>query len=621
MPNHCSVLPAPSGRLSLFNPLHSFITMKKTNSLFIKLALATLVASPLAALASGGTFTWNGGGGDGNWSTGANWGGSGPSDPQNTLNFAGSTRLANTNDFSAGSSGHRLFFNSGASAFTLAGNSVTFYDFGGANQKLENNSSSLQTINFPIVNGNNASGAFEINPVSGDLTLGSTLNNGGFDLNIYGSNSKMLTLGGTVSGAGKLIIKQYSKVKVSGTSTWTGNTEIDTGEFWIGLGGRFTSNSTIYVGNGGQLANVAKVWLESAGLVITNPIVVNAGNANTRSLGGLNTSGIASNNSAISLSAPVILEANQAGGTIRFGGIISGAQNVLVTGPGTVTLAGVNTYSGTTTVSNGTASVIADTGVGAAPGAITAGSLNLNTGTYSAQATFTMSANRGIALGSATAGSGGTFDVGSGFTLTTAGRIANNGNTNSLTKTGAGTLSLLTNNSYSGNTVINGGILLANYNGSLLAGGVPILYSNITVGRNMILNAATFQISSKASQTSAHTNDTTVINPGASVIQELTRQSSGTETIQLGTISRNPGGTVDLLPQSGTSGTQTSATGIRTPNANGSSGIFAGWCTYNTFAEWAVKNGSANLYGGATYTPNTASSLGTVNQNSDISGG
>ena len=78
---------------------------------------------------------------------------------------------------------------------------------------------------------------------------------------------------------------------------------------------------------------------------------------------------------------------------------------------------------------------------------------------------------------------------------------------------------------------------------------------------------------------------------------------------------------MDLLPQSGTSGTQTSATGIRTPNANGSSGIFAGWCTYNTFAEWAVKNGSANLYGGATYTPNTASSLGTVNQNSDISGG
>src|SRR5690349_7389579 len=41
--------------------------------------------------------TWNGGGGDNNWSTGANWGGAAPVNNDNLI-FSGSTRTSNTND-------------------------------------------------------------------------------------------------------------------------------------------------------------------------------------------------------------------------------------------------------------------------------------------------------------------------------------------------------------------------------------------------------------------------------------------------------------------------------------------------------------------------------------------
>src|SRR5437773_10573336 len=89
--------------------------------------LASLAFVPTASAQS--SFTWNGGGTDNNWTTAANWGGTAPGSPQAILNFAGSTKTSNTNNFSAGSAGYRILFNSGASSFTLGGNGIKFFDF------------------------------------------------------------------------------------------------------------------------------------------------------------------------------------------------------------------------------------------------------------------------------------------------------------------------------------------------------------------------------------------------------------------------------------------------------------------------------------------------------------
>src|SRR5262245_16441595 len=67
-------------------------------------------------------LTWSGGGGDDNWSTGANWAGTPPADGD-ALVFAGSTRLVNTNDLSLTTSAWLRFDTNG---FKLWGNALAF---------------------------------------------------------------------------------------------------------------------------------------------------------------------------------------------------------------------------------------------------------------------------------------------------------------------------------------------------------------------------------------------------------------------------------------------------------------------------------------------------------------
>ena len=108
------------------------------------------------ALAFWGTIsiaaTWTGGGGDNNWTTAGNWGGAAPISPE-ALIFAGTTRLAPTNDFAALTQFNGITFDGTAGAFTLGGNSITL---GGATATptvingVDNNSANLQTINLGL---------------------------------------------------------------------------------------------------------------------------------------------------------------------------------------------------------------------------------------------------------------------------------------------------------------------------------------------------------------------------------------------------------------------------------------------------------------------------------------
>jgi autotransporter-associated beta strand protein len=136
-------------------------------------------------------------------------------------------------------------------------------------------------------------------------------------------------------------------------------------------------------------------------------------------------------------------------------GIISGTGNIIKSGSGDLTLSAVNTYSGSTTISNGQLNIYAESGLGATPDTFVADQLIFNSGSiFNANgANIVLSANRGVTL----AGSANII-VNNGSFITIEGVITGPG---SLTLSNAisGILTLSATNSYEGLTTISGGTL------------------------------------------------------------------------------------------------------------------------------------------------------------------
>jgi hypothetical protein len=152
-------------------------------------ALATVLAPSLHAQ----TSTWNGGGGNVSWTTGANWGGTAPS-AGNALVFGGPARLANTNDYTAPTSFNGITFDNTSGAFVLGGNQVRLT---GA---ITNNDADTQTINLLIdLNGS----ALSVSTASGNIALGGVISGAGGLTRTAVTNNTTLTLNSkdlTISG-------------------------------------------------------------------------------------------------------------------------------------------------------------------------------------------------------------------------------------------------------------------------------------------------------------------------------------------------------------------------------------------------------------------------------------
>ncbi|MGJ7519634.1 autotransporter outer membrane beta-barrel domain-containing protein [Variovorax sp. LT1P1] len=149
-------------------------------------------------------------------------------------------------------------------------------------------------------------------------------------------------------------------------------------------------------------------------------------------------------------------------GTIFDGGVAGGDGKMVKYGPGVFTLSGVNTYAGGTTVEGGTLRVANNSAVGT-------GAVSLAGGTTLAydSTRMTQLANAITLTGNAA------LDVASG-NVRQSGAIGESGGRRSLTKTGAGTLELTAANTYSGGTVVQGGVLDMNGASALGSGAVQV---------------------------------------------------------------------------------------------------------------------------------------------------
>ncbi len=187
-----------------------------------------------------------------------------------------------------------------------------------------------------------------------------------------------------------------------------------------------------------------------------------------------------------------------AGAMLTYGGIAAGPGSLVVgsgSNTGVLTLAGINTFSGGTTVDAGVLSISSDANLGADPSVLTIANLALAGGTLLATTTATIDSNRGIALGSYffPTPNSGEIDVAAGATLTFNGIIANNGGPvgNLIVGSGSNTGVLVLGgvNTYNGSTTINAGTLVINADANL--GVAP---STPTAADLIINSGATLEI-------------------------------------------------------------------------------------------------------------------------------
>ena len=230
---------------------------------------------------------------------------------------------------------------------------------------------------------------------------------------------------------------------VSGGTTAVGS--LDTVAITINLSGskcpeeyilvRYTTNdwtsSSLLTATGGGTSYTATIPAQSAGTTVkwyALTSTVAALPATENDIDFLTLSVINNTGSNYSYAVSGDFSYSIASGSTTVATVLGGSGNLTKTGAGELVLTGTNTYTGITTISAGTLRISADSGLGAAPGSVTAGKILLGTGTLALNGAFTLNSNRGMTL----TNTGATLDD-YGNAVTYNGIIAHTG-TVSLTK-------------------------------------------------------------------------------------------------------------------------------------------------------------------------------------------
>ena len=313
---------------------------------------------------------------------------------------------------------------------------------------------------------------------AGTLQLGDGITNGSISASSGITNNSALVYNlpdsssydKVISGSGTLTKTGAGTLTLSNTNTYTDQTSVNGGTLSI------LSNANL-----GAVATGATLNLNGGTLqAITNDITLDNSGANQRGI--------------VLGSAGGAFDTATSNKTLTVTGVISGSGALTKTGTGNLSLSGLNTYTGATTVTGGTLSIAADSGLGTAPAAITAGQLVLTGSTLAATDTFTLNSSRGVQLTTTS-----TLDVVSDKTLTYSGIIAGAGG---LTKSGTGTLELLGRNQFegvithnAGTLVINSGLSLGSYvsgetGGQLIFAGDATLKlaADVNAARSFVFN-------------------------------------------------------------------------------------------------------------------------------------
>ena len=260
------------------------------------------------------------------------------------------------------------------------------------------------------------------------LNGGGTVALGSASITIADATNTSSSYGGTISGAGALILSGTGTQSFTGSNAYTGGTFISSGTVGLGTNTALGTNILTYTGNATLLA--------LTNLTLTNNSVISTG---------------------------VTATLNNGGNSLTRTGVIAGAGTLSIAGSGTTTLTASNTYTGGTILSSGTLAISSNS-------AISTGGVTIANGTLAANTNLTIT-NAEVLTGTGGLSNGG-------YTLTNSGNITGAG---ALTLSGSGTTVLAgAADTYSGGTIINGGTV-APTTGSGLGTGTVTFASNSAV--------------------------------------------------------------------------------------------------------------------------------------------
>ncbi|MCC6912551.1 MAG: autotransporter-associated beta strand repeat-containing protein, partial [Rhodospirillaceae bacterium] len=304
--------------------------------------------------------------------------------------------------------------------------------------------------------------------------------------------------GASASSTGALSKIGAGTLTLSAANAYTGLTTITNGTLAYGVNNALSSGAVTISG--------ASAVLDIGGFTDTVGTVTLAGG------GAITGAGILTSTATFALQSGTV--------SARLGGTVGAAK----TTAGTVTLSGANTYTGTTTVSEGRLAYGASNTL--ATGAVTvngpAAVLDLGSFTDSV-GTVTLSGGGSIA-GSGVLTSTGSFALQSGtVSAVLAGTVA-------LNKTTAGTVTLSAANTFTGLTTVSAGALAYGVNNAIGTGGVTV------TGATAVLDLGAF----------SDTVGAVTLAAGGAITGTGTLTGTAAFALQSGTISANLAGAVAL---------------------------------------------------------------------------
>lgn len=355
---------------------------------------------------------WSGGSSNGQWSSNGNW------DPTVVPTVGADILFDNTHvttaqtiDTGANRNVRSISFDAPFN-YTLNNNTITFDNQGvpgfSGIAVTQTHGSATDTVNSNLSLAN----AINIrNNASGTLNVNGSIATNGKAITLDGTGTT--NLAGAISGTGTVTKNDSGTDTLSGASSYSGGTTINNGTLnanqatALGTGGVTLAGGTLGSTNGSTIGNTVSLTGTAAiqGLTVTGALTETGSQTLTLNGATLGAVNLSNSNTGQTLTTQVDSGTSQISGVIANGG--TGAGSLTKTGAGELVLGGANTYTGTTTISNGTITL------GASDRLADASSVNLG-------ASGTLNLN-GFSerVGTLTAAGGATLDFGATGTANT----------------------------------------------------------------------------------------------------------------------------------------------------------------------------------------------------------